>query len=253
MLSVASLALRCYLSIVYKALTSTRSEGEAMSRASDHAYDQIRGMILQGTLAPGAHIREEALAEACGVSRTPVRDALRRLEADSFIRRTESQRSYVADWSLDDIDEAFQLRAMLEGHAAQRAATRVSWDQLERMKANNDALGDALATDSPDVQAFLRHNRQFHAIIVEAADSERLAGMLARIVEQPVVLRTAHQYDRNNLLRSHHEHDQLIAAFTCHDGDWAEAVMTSHIRRAFHAYAEAHKIGSAAEGSSLAA
>jgi DNA-binding GntR family transcriptional regulator len=224
-----------------------------MSRASDHAYAQIKSMILQGTLVAGAQIREEALAESCGVSRTPVRDALRRLEADSFIRRSESQRSFVADWSLDDIDEAFQLRAMLEGHAAQRAAARVSWDQLERLRAHNKALGAAIKADTPDVTAFLEHNRQFHTIIVEAAASERLAGMLARIVEQPVVLRTAHQYDRANLIRSHNEHDQLIAAFTCHDGDWAEAVMTSHIRRAFHAYAEAHKLGIASDRPSLAA
>jgi DNA-binding GntR family transcriptional regulator len=210
-------------------------------------------MILQGTLAPGAQVREEALADLCGVSRTPVRDALRRLEADSFIRRNGSQRSFVADWSLDDIDEAFQLRAMLEGHAARRASARVSWDQLERLGAHNKALGAAITADAPDVQAFLDHNRAFHAIIVDAAASERLAAMLARIVEQPVVLRTAHQYDRANLMRSHNEHDQLIAAFSCHDGDWAEAVMTSHIRRAFHAYAEAHKLGIGPADHSLAA
>ena len=85
-----------------------------MSRASDRAYSHIRSMILSGELQPGSQIREEALAELCGVSRTPVRDALRRLEAELFIRRNESQRSFVADWSLDDLEEAFQLRAMLE-------------------------------------------------------------------------------------------------------------------------------------------
>ncbi len=214
-----------------------------MSRASDRAYAHIRSMILKGSLVPGAQIREEALAEACGVSRTPVRDALRRLEAGGFIRRNESQRSFVADWSLDDIDETFQLRGMLEGHAAKRAATRISWDLLERLKSYNKALGEAIRTATPDIPAFVECNRQFHAIIVEAAASDRLAGMLTRIVEQPVVLRTAHQYDRENLLRSHHEHDELIAAFSRADGDWAEAVMASHIRRAFHAYADAHKQG----------
>ena len=116
-----------------------------MSRASDRAYSHIRSMILSGELQPGLQIREEALAELCGVSRTPVRDALRRLEAELFIRRNESQRSFVADWSLDDLEEAFQLRAMLEAYAARRAATRISWDQLARLRSHNEAIQQAIS------------------------------------------------------------------------------------------------------------
>jgi DNA-binding GntR family transcriptional regulator len=224
-----------------------------MSRASDRAYSQIRGMILSGSLAPGAPLREEQLAENCGVSRTPVRDALRRLEAESFVRRNESQRSFVADWSLDEMEEAFQLRAMLEAHAAKRTASRISWDQLERLKSINKAIFRAVSGEQPDIPAFLDLNRQFHAIIIDAAKSDRLANMLTRLIEQPVVLRTALQYDRENLLRSHHEHDELLAAFARRDGDWAEAVMTSHIRRAFHAYTDAHKRVSEASRNGIAA
>lgn len=211
-----------------------------MSRASDRAYNQIRSMILSGALSPGAQIREEQLAETCQVSRTPVRDALRRLEAELFVRRTESQRSFVADWSLDDVEDGFMLRGMLEGHAAQRAAMRVSWDQLERLKSHNAALKHAIDKPRPDVSDFLDHNRQFHAIILEAAGSERLTNMLSRIIEQPVVLRTAFQYDRSNLLRSYSEHQELLEAFERRDGAWAKAIMLGHIRRAFHAYAEAY-------------
>ncbi len=214
-----------------------------MTRALDQAYNHIRGMILSGELQPGSQVREEALAELCGVSRTPVREALRRLEAELFIRRNESQRSFVADWSLDDLEEAFQLRAMLESHAARRTARCISRDQLARLKKHNGSIKQAITSETPDVQKFLDHNRQFHMIIVEAAASERLTGILAQVIEQPVVLRTALQYDQENLMRSHHEHDELLAAFEHRDGDWAAAVMTGHIRRAFHAYAKAHKKG----------
>lgn len=214
-----------------------------MSRASERAYGQIRSMILSGDLPSGAQIREEQLAESCGVSRTPVRDALRRLEAEQFIRRSDTQRSFVADWSLDDIEEAFQLRAMLEAHTAGRAATRVSWDQLERLRSHNKAIHKSISGTVPDVPTFLEQNRLFHSVILEAADSERLSSMLAQVIEQPVVLRTALQYDRENLQRSWNEHEELLAAFAHRDADWASAVMTSHIRRAFHAYAEAHKHG----------
>lgn len=214
-----------------------------MSKASERAYALIRSLILSGELSPGTQIREEALAERCGVSRTPVRDALRRLEADQFIRRSDTQRSFVADWSLDDVEDAFKLRAMLEAHAASRAATRISWDQLERLRGHNKAILRAMSGDTADVPGFLEHNRQFHMVIVEAAGSERLAAMLAQVTEQPVVLRTALHYDRDNLQRSWHEHEELLAAFAHRDADWAAAVMTGHIRRAFHAYAEAHQRG----------
>lgn len=214
-----------------------------MSKASERAYALIRSMILSGELSPGTQIREESLAERCGVSRTPVRDALRRLEADQFIRRSDTQRSFVADWSLDDIEDAFKLRAMLEAHAASRAATRISWDQLERLRGHNKAILRAMSGDKADVPSFLEHNREFHRVIVEAAGSDRLAAMLTQVTEQPVVLRTALQYDRDNLQRSWHEHEELLAAFSHRDPDWAAAVMTGHIRRAFHAYAGAHKRG----------
>jgi DNA-binding GntR family transcriptional regulator len=221
---------------------------QTMSRASDTAYRQIRNMILSGELAPGAQIGEEALAESCGVSRTPVRDALRRLESEMFIRRSDSNRSFVANWSLDDVDDNFALRAMLEGHAARRAAKRITWDQVERLRGYNRGLLKAISGARPDVVAFLECNRLFHACLLEAAASDRLSVMLAQVTEQPVVLRTALHYDADNLMQSYREHEDLIAAFARRDGDWACATMTGHIRRAFHNYADAHR----AQGSVVA-
>lgn len=223
-----------------------------MSRASDHAYAQIRGMILSGELAPGTQLSEEALALRCQVSRTPVRDALRRLESDLFVRRSESQRTFVAEWSLDDIEDAFELRAMLESLAASRAALRIGTEGIERLKAHNRAIRKAVTAPEPDIGSFLEHNREFHAIIVDVAGSPRLASMLGRLIEQPVVWRTAQNYDRDNLLRSCNEHDELLAAFTRGDGGWAASIMTGHIRRAFHTYVEAHRASSADRQSNAA-
>jgi DNA-binding GntR family transcriptional regulator len=210
-------------------------------------------MILSGELQPGSQIPEETLAELCGVSRTPVRDSLRRLEAEMFVRRNESQRSFVADWSLDDLEDAFQLRAMLEAHAAKRAAARITGDQLARLRVHNAQLQQATDAGQPDVPRFLDHNRQFHSIILEAAASERLSNMLLQVTEQPVILRTARQYDLENLRRSHHEHEELLIAFDNRDSEWAAAVMTAHIRRAFHAYAEAHSTDTEVRKTILAA
>lgn len=212
-----------------------------MSRASDRAYAQIRSMILQGDLPPGAQIREEQLAETCGVSRTPVRDALQRLESQAFIRRSESQRSFVAEWSLDDIADAFELRAMLEGRAARRAAERCTEPAMQRLRDCNRTILKAVSGNPADVPGFLEGNREFHEIILEMAASRRISSLLSALIEQPVVWRTAHHYGREALQKSHLEHEELLAAFARRDGAWAEAVMTAHIRRAFHAYADAHE------------
>lgn len=212
-----------------------------MARAADLAYSRIRAMILSGELASGAPMREEALAEACGVSRTPVREALRRLEADLLIRRSDSQRSFVADWSMADVEDAFGLRALLEGEAASRAASRIAPDMVDEMAALNVRIAQAIRASEPDIDSFLACNRDFHAHILQAAASPRLASVLSRLVEQPVVWRTARQYDRANLERSHAEHEELLAAFQRRDGAWAQAVMAGHIRRAFHAYTDAHR------------
>lgn len=213
-----------------------------MLRASDRAYREIRRQIVTGDLRPGTQLKEEELAESCGVSRTPIRDALRRLEAELFVRRSDSQRSFVAEWSIGDIDEMFTLRGMLEGHAAARAAARIGAEEILELRRHNDAIDAAInARRQADIEGFLDHNRQFHAIVLEAAGSERLSAMLARLVEQPVVLRTALLYDGNQLQRSHREHAELLAAFERRDPDWAQAVMTGHIRRAFHAYSEAQR------------
>lgn len=232
--------LRYSLSIVYKVRQSTPLV-EQMSKASERAYTQIRGLILSGELPAGSQLGEEALAERCGVSRTPVRDALRRLEADLLVKRNESQRSFVAGWSLDDVTDSFELRAMLEGHAARRAAERMSDERMSSLRETNRRIGQAVRGTPPNVAAFLEHNRVFHALILEAANSPRLAALLGTLIEQPVVWRTAHHYGRDALLRSHGEHEELLAAFARRDGAWAEAVMAAHIRRAFHAYADAHR------------
>lgn len=211
-----------------------------MKKASDRAYDTIRAMILSGELAAGEPVGEESLAAKCGVSRTPVRDAMRRLEADLLIRRTDSQRSFVADPSMDDVRESFELRAMLEGYAARRAAEKMTEDCLEQLKSCNTALSAAIAKDPPDVATFLDRNREFHALVLEAAGSPRLTGLLTALIEQPVVWRTAHHYSPEAFHRSHSEHRDLLSAFERGDGAWAETVMAGHILRAFHAYSDAH-------------
>lgn len=207
-----------------------------MSRASDTAYEKIRSFILYGEARPGMQLTEERLCEIAGVSRTPVRDAVQRLENEMLVVRSASKRLSVADWSDDEIDEMFALRAMLECHAAERAARRMDENGLDRLRKVNGDLTRAVQLATPDITGFLEANRQFHDLILEYAQSPRLSKLLPALVEQPVVRRTANQYSGDDLIQSAKDHDELIAAFAAGDKDWAGAVMTSHIRRAFHSF-----------------
>lgn len=206
-----------------------------VSKASDQAYLELRGRILSGALAPGTQLKEEELATICGVSRTPVREAIRRLEAELFVRRTDSQRSFVAQWSIDDIEEVFTLRGMLEAYAVRRAASRCDEGVLAKLALINEAMRAVIEASDFDVQTYLAANAEFHSLILQTAASDRLASLLGKLVMQPVVQQTALAYDREQLLRSYSEHIEITAALKQGDPDWAEALMIAHIRRALHA------------------
>ena len=210
-----------------------------MSTASDTAYEKIRSHLLSGEAQPGDRLTAEQLSEIAGVSRTPVREAVQRLERELLLMRTPSNRLFVPDWGEDEIDEMFTLRLMLEGHAAERAAQRLSAQQIDHLEIINAELHEAVALDRPDVARFLEANRRFHETVTDAAHSPRLGQILSMLVEQPVVLHTAREYSIEDLKQSARDHDELVAAFRARDPQWARSVMGSHLRRAFHVFADA--------------
>lgn len=206
-----------------------------MKKASDQAYRILREKILSGELPPGHQLKEEELADLCRVSRTPVREAIRQLETELFVRRSDSQRSYVAEWTEADVAEVFVLRGMLESHAARLAAGRINADTIAELKQVNEEMRAVVTAEILDDEAFLALNERFHSLILHASASERLAGLLGRLVLQPVVHLTALAYEREQVNRSLSEHVEITEALERGDTEWAEALMTAHIRRAYNA------------------
>ena len=198
------------------------------------AYQEIRRKITLGDLAPDTQLTERELAELCGVSRTPIRDALRRLEAEMLVQRSDTQRWFIRKWDVDHVEEIFSLRCMLESHAAMRATTRATTAEIDELDRLNDVILRAIGHDgSPDVPTFLAANSDFHRVILEAARSERLATMRRVVFEPSSSALTTRDYDRRHLQRSHADHDELIFAFRRRDPDWARLVMENHIHHAF--------------------
>ena len=101
-----------------------------MSGASERAYEQIRTLLIQEQYAPGSRLSESELSQKCGVSRTPVREALRRLALEYFVRIEPNRGAFVIDWSREDIIDMFEMRSMMEGLAARKAAERATPKQI---------------------------------------------------------------------------------------------------------------------------
>ncbi len=208
-----------------------------MSNAVDRAYEAIRGDILSGRLAPGERLREEELTRQIGVSRTPVREALRRLESDGYTTVEPNRGASVPIYSKRDVDEIYGLRALLEGHAARRAATRITQEQIAELQRINIAMKKeaSVETRSNDSDAHMRRsqlNQDFHNVILAASDNNRLLGIVRQLAQVALSVRTYAQFDPVDEARAIDNLDELIRALKTGHPDWAEATMRSHIHNA---------------------
>lgn len=202
-----------------------------MTTSADIAYQRIRKGIMDGSYGLGTPLREEQLAAEIGVSRTPVREALRRLNAEALVEFVPNQGARVARWSQEDLSEIFDLRAMLEGHAAFLAASHRSEAQASKLQDLAQAMSAALHAPggSPDLEAITTLNSRFHALVQEMTGTRQLPRLIERLIAVPVVITTFRRYSRRGLERSLSHHEQIAEAIAAGDGAWAKAVMEAHI------------------------
>jgi len=206
-----------------------------MARASEQAYERIRAEIISGRFPPGHRLIEADLTALCEVFRTPVREALRRIVNEGLAEFSPNQGAQVVDLAAEDLEALYDLRTLIEGYGAARAATRISPAQiaeLESLTGLMEALVDGGVDGAPEAAGA---NSRFHRIILEAAQSPRLLSVASQVIEAPLVLRTLARYSPDERVRSMAHHRELIAAFRAGDSQWAQAVMISHIKAAFTA------------------
>ncbi len=201
-----------------------------MTAAADHAYEAIKSRILSGDLPPGTRLREVHLARETGVSRTPVREALRRLSAEGLAVVLPRRGAVVGQWSLADVEEIFELRVLLEGYGAGRAAQRIdetTLAELEELAREMEALRQR--GRPRDLARITDLNSRFHLAIARASGSGRLVSLVSQIMEMPLVVRTFHRYSPEELARSMAHHIELVAAMRAGSSQWAENLMRTHL------------------------
>lgn len=199
-------------------------------KPADRAYHGIREAILTGVLRPGDHLREEQLAAMTGTSRTPVREALRRLVSDG-LATAENRHRFVTDFSYEEVVIVFELRAKVESYAASVAAAKITDQELrtlERVISDIDQIDPSGGVDA--VHRFITLNSEFHSIIVNSARSRQLKLMTAQAISLPLVLIKQFVWDQSiNIPRSNAQHKDILAALTQRNGDWAASAMSGHI------------------------
>ncbi|XRQ10486.1 GntR family transcriptional regulator [Actinomadura welshii] len=201
-----------------------------MARAVDRVYTRLRADILDGVHPAGARLGEAELAEATGSSRTPVREALRRLEVEGLVEILPHRGARVPDWTPEDLEEIYDLRMLLEGAAARRAATRIEPKDTARMAELCELIERAAEPGgAQDLDRVAELNAEFHGIVRAASASGRLVSMLNSVTQLPLVMRTFHRYSPGDLDRSCAHHRELVAALRAGDGTWAESVTRAHV------------------------
>jgi DNA-binding GntR family transcriptional regulator len=226
-----------------------------MAAAVEKAYSAIREGIVSGAFRPGTHLTARMLALGSGVSRTPVREAMRRLHAEGLIDFIPHRGGFVISWSRRDVADIFDLRLLLESYGAEMAARNISTQELDELRALAARMEEAVDSELHDfLRSVAEANGRFHKLILRASRNSRLEAVMASLIEMPLMLSTFHRYSRESLLRSMNHHRELIAALEAHDGAWSNAIMRSHIlaaRQVFRSSLDSRQVADQTLGTDL--
>jgi DNA-binding GntR family transcriptional regulator len=194
------------------------------------AYEAVQRGIASGQYPPGSWLREEDVAAAAGVSRTPVREALHRLQAEGLVQILHNRGAMVVGWTARDLDDIYDVRVMLEGYGVRRAAQsrdHLDFPALEAMCTEMEQLlPDATEQD-------LQHIGQlcidFHTTLGQASGNRQLLAILPTLLAPPFVREAFHHHTRADLERAFAHHREILVALEAGDGDWAEGMMRAHL------------------------
>ena len=208
---------------------SRASSSSAALPATQALYEQVaerlRARIMAHTLAPGSWIDEQALTAEYGISRTPLREALKVLAAEGLVTMKLRRGAYVTEVSSRDLSEVFHLLALLESDAARSVALQADAAQLAELQA----LHDELEASVDDRDRFFAANERFHMRVLELADN-RWRVQLVQDLRKVMKLNRHHSlFKQGRLEASLKEHRQIMAALKARNADRVQALMQQHL------------------------
>lgn len=206
-------------------LSPIRLEGYQPLR--DMVFKALMDAIMLGQLSPGERLLEVQLAEEMGVSRTPVREAIRRLELEGFVVMVPRKGAYVAGLSVADVEAVYEIRTALETLAVRLAAQRMVAEDYKQLDALAEKMRDTW--QEGNVENWVELDAKFHELLYRFSRNDRLVQMMNNIMEQLSryrIISLANVEVRHNSLS---EHEAVIEALRRHDSEAASAAAAQHI------------------------
>lgn len=210
-------------------MVTTASRKLNTSNFQERAADGLRQMITSGEFEPGQPLSEVSLAETFGISRTPIREALKQLQIEGLIEIRPRVGTFVAVPSRREISELFEMKQLLEGGAARLMAVRGAIPELSAMRVNVRAADDAV--ERGDVERYSELVHEFHEILVAGADNGKLASHYRLLMNQlayPRLVKTS-LAQPGRTIESEREHHWVLELIEAKDGVGAETVMRRHV------------------------
>lgn len=197
-------------------------------------YERLRRAIVEGRHPPGARLVEQRLAEELDVSRTPVREAVRRLESEGLVVVERNRGAHVRPLSEAEIADLYEVRARLEAYAAELAAARATADDLDSLRAACVAFDEAVAgagrgTGVQAVRTLDDANARFHGALHRASRHARIRQLVAGAVDAPLVFQALQRFEPDELARSALFHRLIAEAVQAGEGGRAGRLMTEHV------------------------
>ncbi|MBC3798498.1 GntR family transcriptional regulator [Acetobacterium tundrae] len=190
-------------------------------------FETIRCAIITGELQPGQRLMEVRLAEEMGVSRTPVRESIRKLELEGLVKMVPRRGAYVTPMSVNDLKEMMEIRRALEELAAELAAMNATEEEIEKLYDANRRFGEsALANDEAGI---IKNDMDIHDIIYEASGNKKLLAMINSLREQMQRFRAEYVHRIEDKTPLVDQHMEIIKKIENGESALAKAAVSEHI------------------------
>lgn len=193
-------------------------------------FSHLRESIMVGKLKPGERLMEVQLAENLGVSRTPVREAIRKLELEGLVVMVPRKGAYVSEVSISDIKDVLEIRVSLEGLAASLASERIKESEIDSLQNKFNELKKAI--ESGDIQDIIDKDTELHDIIFNATRNKRLISLVDSLREQVQRFRVTYMHSNNESANLIEEHKKILDAIKNRNKNKAKEYAEEHIRKA---------------------
>ena len=197
----------------------------------EELIDRLRTMIVEGVLTAGEKVPERALCEKLGVSRTPMREALKVLAADGLLTLEPNRGARVRAITLDDLEEVFPLMGALEALAGELACANISDAQITELRQTHELMLECF--HASDLSGYFRHNQRIHEIIMQAAGNATLSSMVQSLAVRVRRARYLANMSSERWQQAVAEHEEIIMALDVRDGQRLGAILKRHLANKF--------------------